>query len=114
MDLALTFWTDPDQRLVKAYRRLEDVIRERTGLEEHGAKLFGDAFQSKPPKLAWDGIPAKEQAARANLFAAAFGVYRNPRGHKERDEKLTDLLAEFLLANELYRLERQATVSKKI
>lgn len=111
MDLALSFWEDPDQKLVKTYRRLESIIRERTGLERHGAKLFAEAFQSKPPKLSWSGIPAEEQVARANLFSAIFGTYRNPRGHRELEQHAAELLGEFLVANELYRLESQAKPS---
>ena len=36
VDLALSFWEEPDHRLVTGYRRLEDIVRERTGLQEHG------------------------------------------------------------------------------
>ncbi len=30
-DLVLAFWDDPDAKLVTGYRRLEDLVRERTG-----------------------------------------------------------------------------------
>jgi hypothetical protein len=30
LDLTLSFWANPDDKLLKAYRRLEDAVRERT------------------------------------------------------------------------------------
>ena len=39
-DLALGFWQNPDDRILTAYKRLEDIIRKRTGLKEHGTKAF--------------------------------------------------------------------------
>jgi len=41
-----------------------------------------------------------------NLFTGAFGAHRNPRAHKELTSQNEELLAEFLLLNHLYRLER--------
>lgn len=40
MDLALSFWDAPDDKLLVGYRRLEDIVRERTRIGEHGAKCF--------------------------------------------------------------------------
>ena len=108
IDLALNFWVDPDKRLVTAFRRLEDRIRARTGLKEHGSKLVSQAFLGNPPKLLWPGLVASEQNARAQLFSAAFGTYRNPRTHHEVEEGPEEQLSEFLVVNELYRLEHAA------
>lgn len=52
MDLARDFWADPDGRLNRGYRRLEDAVRKRTGIDEIGAKLFSRAF-GKTPALGW-------------------------------------------------------------
>ena len=108
VDLALSFWKAPDERLLTAYRRLEDLIRKRTGLTEHGSKLFSQAFLPQDPKLHWPGRTSSEQTARGNLFVGAFGAFRNPRTHRELQEDTDDQLAEFLLVNQLYRLEREA------
>jgi hypothetical protein len=51
IDLALSFWEAPDDRLLKAYRRLEDIIRARASLDDHGQKLFSRAFGASPPLL---------------------------------------------------------------
>jgi hypothetical protein len=106
IDLALTFEGDPDACLTKAYRQLEDTVRARTGLKDSGAKLFSRAFQVETAPLTWDVPDPAEVQGRANLFAAVFMAYRNPRAHRvaHRND-----LAEFLLLNQLYVLEAEAT-----
>ena len=56
VDLALTFWEDPDAKLIAAYRRLEDVVRQRTEIREVGVRLFSKAFLSKEPSLKWPDV----------------------------------------------------------
>jgi hypothetical protein len=108
MDLALTFWNDPDDKLLKGYRRLEDLIRGRTGVDEHGTKLLSQAFIGNKPKLSWKNVDESEKIGRANLFTGAYMAYRNPRAHRELKTYQDAQLAEFLLLNQLYRLEREA------
>jgi Protein of unknown function (Hypoth_ymh) len=108
-DLAITFWEHADDRLMTGYRRLEDIVRARTGLTEHGARLFMQAFGPNAPKLAWKGLGSAEQSARANLFGNAYSAHRNSRAHKEKDNHRPDQLSEFMLLNHLYLLERGAT-----
>src|SRR5579863_997592 len=105
IDLAREFWDDPDNILLRGYRRLEDLVRARTGLSESGAKLFTSAFMGKDhPILTWDVMDESERIGRANLFTGTYMAYRNPRAHHETPN--SELLAEFLLLNQLYRLER--------
>lgn len=106
MDLARDFWSDSDGRLIKGYRRLEDMVRKRTGLSENGAKLFSQAFQNDDAPLTWNVKDKAERQGRANLFGATYMAYRNPRAHNENPA--TELLAEFLLLNQLFRLEAEA------
>jgi hypothetical protein len=106
VELALDFETDADGRLNRGYRRLEDIVRERTGLKHHGAKLFSAAFQGETPLLAWDVPDPAEAAGRALLFAGIYMAYRNPRAHREMTRG--QQLAEFLLLNQLFRLEADA------
>jgi hypothetical protein len=111
-DLALRFFQFPDASLMKGYRRLEDIIRDRTGLEHHGVKLFSDTFLGDKPKLVWRGASRSEQAARGSLFTAAYSAYRNPRAHRELTHESVDQLQEFLLLNHLFALEKQADATE--
>jgi hypothetical protein len=108
VDLAKSFWDDPDKILLKAYRRLEDVVRSRTRSRESNTKLFSQAFSGDTPKLVWKNIDASEQVGRANLFAGAYMAYRNPRAHREAAGGPAHQLSEFLLLNQLFCLERHA------
>lgn len=110
MDLALLFWEDPDARLLKGYRRLEDLVRERTGISANTSRLFSQAFIGPTSKLYWEGMDDGESTSRGNLFTAVCGAYRNPRAHRELKSYSHAQLAEFLLLNHLYRLEKEAVV----
>lgn len=107
-DLAFRFFQVPDASLMKGYRRLEDIIRKRTGLREHGAKLFSRAFVGDAPRLQWKDLSIGEQNARRSLFTSAYAAYRNPRAHREIESDSYDQTREFLLLNHLFCLERTA------
>lgn len=113
VDLAKGFWLDPDKTLLKGYRRLEDIVRDRTRIRESGAKLFSQAFSGNGPKLVWKDIDASEQVGRASLFTGAYMAYRNPRAHREAASDAASQVTEFLLLNTLYILERHAHRSRK-
>ncbi len=108
-DLALSFWDGPDDKLLTGYRRLEDIVRRRTGVDEHGAKLFSQAFAGRTARLGWKDSDVGEQAGRSSLFTGAYLAYRNPRAHRELGDQAREQLAEFLLLNHLYVLESAAT-----
>jgi len=110
-NLVISFWSSPDDRLSKGYRRLEDVVRERTGLTDHGTKLFSKAFGGEDPPLHWKNAGDGERAGRINLFTGAYMAYRNPRAHRELDCLPSELLSELLLLNLLFRLESEAQLS---
>jgi hypothetical protein len=110
-DLALNFETQPDNSIMSGYRRLEDIVRERTGLTESNAKLFSKAFQGEEPILFWKGInDAGELSGRASLFTATYMAFRNRRAHREPDPYAGGSLQEFLLLNHLYWLEKESVV----
>jgi hypothetical protein len=109
-DLALSFWEGPDDKLMTGYRRLEDLIRERTGLTEHGGRLFHQAFLVDSPPLCWNDVDPNEQKGRGQLFGAVYMAFRNPRAHRELKMDYGDAqLAEFLVLNSLFLLEAEAT-----
>lgn len=106
-DLAVRFFDEPDRCLVDGYRRLEDIVRQRTGLTQSGTKLFASAFGAGGP-LGWNLANGGEMEGRRQLFGAVYMAHRNPRGHQEIDDSIEDALAEFLMLNHLFRLERAA------
>lgn len=106
-DLALLFKQDPDSALTKAYKRLEDIVRTRTGINEHSTKLFAHVFQGENALLTWDVPDNAEIKGRVNLFTGAYMAFRNARAHREKDENLIHQYREFLLINELYLLEEE-------
>lgn len=108
-DLALTFWENPDDRLLTGYRRLEDIVRERSGIDEHGAKLFSKALNPDDGKLTWKNVSDSERVGRMNLFTGAYMAYRNRRAHRESKDLSDELLKEFLLLNHLFSLEKEST-----
>lgn len=113
MDLALDFWNSPDNSLLVGYRRLEDIVRERTAIEQHGTKLFSQAFNPSDGALTWDEVDDGERAGRMQLFTGTYGAHRNRRAHRELRTHSEELLAEFLLLNHLYCLERDAVEGEK-
>ncbi len=107
-DLALSFWKDPDGNLMKGYRRLEDAVRQRTGSNEYGQRVFSAAFHGNQAVLGWSGIDSTEKIGRGNLFVGTYMAHRNPRSHSELERDSNDQLAEFLLLNHLFRLEKES------
>ena len=113
IDLALLFWDDPDGKIFTGYCRLEDVVRERTGLDEHGIDLFSETFQGETPKFTWKGLGKGEVDGRGLLFMATYKAYRNRRAHREQKSHIRkQQLTEFLLLNQLFRLEKEAVSNK--
>lgn len=110
-DLALRFLKEPDDTLLQGFRRLEDVVRQRAELQEHGAKLFSQAFHGEEAKLTWQGVQPSELVGRVNLFTGAYMAHRNPRAHREMREDMAVLLSEFLLLNHLFKLEATAILN---
>jgi uncharacterized protein (TIGR02391 family) len=100
--------TEADKAIRDGFRRLEEVLRARTGLKEHGTKLIQECFSPSQPKLAWDISENSEQVGRMQLFTGAFMAFRNPRAHKELESTRNQLWNEFLLLNHLFALEAAA------
>jgi uncharacterized protein (TIGR02391 family) len=118
-DLALDFFSAHDRVLLDGFRRLEDRIRERTGLVEHGTKLFSQAFAGDESRLTWHGqakgrgskpdlIDKGEQAGRAHIFVGTYQAFRNPRAHRTSVVDAAEALGEFLMLNQLFRFEAKA------
>ena len=109
MDIAIGFFDDPDARLLQAFRRLESLVRQRTEIKgKSGNRLFSEAFQGDGSILYWADEDKNEHSAKAGMFTAIFGAYRNPRAHQEGSSGKFEYLKELLLVNELYLLEAKS------
>lgn len=108
MDLAVAFSEDHDRAIFSAYRRLEDTVRQRTGINGSGSKLFSRSFLSDEAPLTWDVRDPNEAKGRASMFTSVFGAFRNSRMHCENKQTEEEALREFLLVNELFLLEASA------
>jgi hypothetical protein len=110
VDLALTFWEGPNDKLRTGYTRLEDIVRKRTGINEYGTKLFSQVFRGQ---LGWNDPEEAERTGKTQLFTSVYMAYRNPRAHRElKNNSEEELLAEFLLLNHLYLLEKKSVESE--
>lgn len=116
---ALGFRGSPDQALMDGFRMLEEAVRARAELDEHGSKLFSLAFAGDESKLYWvkpqrgkgsrpEPIDRGEQAGRAQMFTGAYQAFRNPRAHRTLEHDLPTALSEFLVLNQLFRFEAEA------
>lgn len=109
--LALEFEINPDNAIMSGYRKIEDIVRERTKLyNESNTKLFAKAFQVDNSVLCWGNLDPSESIGRASLFTNVFMAYRNKRAHQEPKHNLSDDIREFLLLNQLFILESEAIV----
>lgn len=108
MDLALDFWTNSDNSLLSGYRRLEEIVRERTGITHHGTKLFSQAFNPDGGALTWKDADDGERTGRMQLFTGTYAAHRNPRAHRKPTDRPVALLREFFLLNHLYGLEKDS------
>tara|TARA_R110001592_G_scaffold254129_3_gene517498 strand:+ start:43930 stop:44823 length:894 start_codon:yes stop_codon:yes gene_type:complete len=106
-DLGLSLFENPDNAISTAFRRLEDTLRERTGLntENSGQRLVTRVFEGKDSALHWDDENPGEHGGKAGLFKAVFLAFRNPRAHRELRKTDREALREFMLINELFCLE---------
>lgn len=113
IELALDFDKNPDNAIMGAYRKLESIVKARTGLNnESGVKLFAKAFQGDNSILYWENLDSSESIGRASLFTSIFMAYRNNRAHQEPRHNPSDDIREFILINQLFILESEAVVNK--
>ena len=111
IEIALEFEKNPDNAIMSGYRKIESIVRERTGLSnESSTKLFAKAFQGDDSVLCWKNLDSGEARGRASLFASVFMAYRNNRAHQEPLHNLSDDIREFMLINQLFFLEHKAVL----
>lgn len=113
LDLALKFRDDADSAIMKAYTRLEDIVRAKIDSKKFSASLMDDSFcsdlrKNKLSPFKWESENEDSSTAIGRLFVNTFKAYRNQRAHSEVDKSISQLHREFLLINELYLLESES------
>lgn len=103
-----------DLGVLAAMREVEDRVRHASRITgKSGVDLMRAAFGTSGP-LDDTTLPSGERKARADLFAGAFGVHRNPSGHQVVDYTDPQEAAEaVLLANNLLRHLARAVQSTR-
>ncbi|WP_311240606.1 MULTISPECIES: TIGR02391 family protein [unclassified Xanthomonas] len=110
IELALDLESDPDMVVFRAFRNLEDIVKQRCSmaLETHGLNVFKRAFRGSGAFLEWRGVHHAEADGRAQLFEGAYSAFRNARAHRGDNNDPINALREFLVVNELFLLEAEA------
>lgn len=77
-------------------------------MKDRAGKLFVRASLGEAALLRWDCCDESEAVSRGELFRNIFTAFRNSRAHGEQEDCAADQLSEFLLVNQLFRLDRAA------
>jgi uncharacterized protein (TIGR02391 family) len=87
-----------------ALREVEIHVRDLSGAggEAHGVSLMRSAFKPNPPGPLTDTTqPTAERQATMELFSGAYGVFRNPSGHREVEYGDAAMVARIILLGDL-------------
>lgn len=87
-----------------ALREVEIHVRDLSGAgdEAHGVSLIRSAFKPNPPGPLTDTTqPTAERQATMELFSGAYGVFRNPSGHREVEYGDPPMVARIILLADL-------------
>lgn len=109
-DLALKFKEEPNNAIMTAYARLEDILRHKTKTDLFSSNLLKTAFISDKHKSMYKWNVDNEEVSNAigRLFTHIFTVYRNECAHGEINKQYKMQIREFILINELYLLENES------
>jgi uncharacterized protein (TIGR02391 family) len=105
---------DYEEAVFAAFRKVEEVVRERSGMAagDLGVSLMRKAFKPDGGPLADQNAEAGEKEALSGLFAGALGTFKNPSSHRTVTYDDPMVAAEaVLLADLLLRLLNRRSVS---
>jgi uncharacterized protein (TIGR02391 family) len=73
---------------------LSDLVREKSGLENDGVSLIGQAFGGKSPKLKVNKLQSESdkniQAGITQILRGIYQAIRNPRSHEKYNDSISD------------------------
>jgi uncharacterized protein (TIGR02391 family) len=73
------------EAIFKAFRKVEIIVRQRSGLDGYGVPLIRDAFGKGGP-LREAGVDPNEAESLSHLYAGAIGRFKNRGSHHEVEE----------------------------
>ncbi|EPC03239.1 hypothetical protein L861_23300 [Litchfieldella anticariensis FP35 = DSM 16096] len=86
---------------LNAFTAVFDLIRARTGLDMDGAKLVGQVFSVKKPRLILSEIEAgsgrNDQAGFLHIYQGAYIGIRNPKAHSLQHDLTDEKAAQYLI-----------------
>lgn len=74
---------DYEVAVFAAFKALEIAVAEKSAIQRTGVALMRDAFHKQNGPLTDQALEEGEREAVGHLFAGAFGLFRNPVGHRE-------------------------------
>lgn len=74
---------DYEVAVFAAFKALEIAVAEKSAIQRTGIALMRDAFHKQSGPLTDKALEEGEREAVGHLFAGAFGLFRNPVGHRE-------------------------------
>jgi uncharacterized protein (TIGR02391 family) len=106
---------DYDTAIFQAFREVEVAVRTsgQFGIDDHGTELMWAAFRpsekgkgvpQQPGPLTDIQLPIPEQQAMAQLYAGAFGFYRNSTAHRYVPTKPEEAAEVLMFASQLLRI----------
>jgi uncharacterized protein (TIGR02391 family) len=87
--------------VLNAFTAVFDLIRNRTGIDMDGAKLVGQVFSVKDPRLILSEIETEsgrnDQAGFLQIYQGAYVGIRNPKAHTLQHDLTEEKAAQYLV-----------------
>jgi|ERR1035437_542677 uncharacterized protein (TIGR02391 family) len=101
------------QAVEQAFKCVNNVVKDRSGSPDDGAKLMRGAFSANQPILMLNSLRTQsekdEQQGYMDIMAGSMTGIRNPRAHEhQRVDAQSETLEMLVLANHLARIARVA------
>lgn len=93
-----------ESAVFNAFKQIEIIIREKTGLDLYGANLIKTAFGPTNGVLRDSNLVSSEQTAQMELFSGALCSIKNPESHKNINYSKQEAIELLNLANYLLRI----------
>lgn len=93
-----------ESAVFNAFKQIEIIVREKTGLDLYGANLIKTTFGPTNGVLRDNNLVSNEQTAQMELFSGALCSIKNPESHKNISYSKQEAIELLNLANYLLRI----------